>query len=71
LQEKIIVVVGGAALALALQGQFVAEPQLLWVGLAVSLWILLWIALSACIATFWRGAIASIVPLMLIWSRRV
>jgi ABC-2 type transport system permease protein len=65
---SIVFVVGGAALALGLYGQLAASPQLLLVGVAASLWVLLWIALAAWVATFWRGAIASIVTLMLVWG---
>jgi len=65
---SVVCVVGGASLALALHGQFVASPQLMLVGLAVFLWVMLWIALAALVATFWRGAIASVISLILIWG---
>lgn len=65
---SVVWVVGGASLALAMHGQFVASPQLMLVGLAVSLWVMLWISLAALVATFWRGAIASIVTLIFIWG---
>lgn len=61
-------VIGGAALALTWHGQFVASPQLLLVGLAIALWISFWIALAALVASFWRGALTSIVTLVLMWG---
>jgi ABC-2 type transport system permease protein len=64
----VIAVLGGAAIALALNGQFSATPQLLLVGLMTGMWILLWIVLAAAVATLWRGAIASIVTLTLLWG---
>lgn len=65
---SVVCVVGGAALALAVHRQFVASPELMLVALAVCLWVLLWTALAALIVTFWRGAIVSIVTLILIWG---
>jgi ABC-2 type transport system permease protein len=65
---SLAVIVGGAALALAVQKQLVFEPLLGLIGIAVSLWVLLWIALAAWTASFWRGAISSIVMLVLLWA---
>lgn len=65
---SLVCVVGGAAIALALQGQFAASPHLALVGVIVCLWVSLWIALAAYVATLWRGAIGSIVTLMLAWG---
>lgn len=65
---SLICVVGGAAIALALQRQSMPSLNLMLVGIAVCLWVSLWIALSAYVATLWRGAIASIVVLMLTWG---
>lgn len=61
-------IVSGAAIALAFHGQLVAAPQLLLVGLMLCLWVLLWIAFSAWVATLWRGAIGSIITLTLLWG---
>lgn len=61
-------IVGGASLALAVSGQVAASPESLLVALAVCLWVLLWIALAAWVATYWRGALVSIVTLMLTWG---
>jgi ABC-2 type transport system permease protein len=65
---SIVCVVGAAALALALQGQLALSPQLALVGIVVCLWVSLWIALAAYVATLWRGAIGSIITLMLVWG---
>jgi ABC-2 type transport system permease protein len=64
----VVLVVVGAAVSLATYGQLVLSAQLFLVGLAVCLWVLVWIALAAWIATLWRGAIRSIVTLVVIWA---
>lgn len=61
-------VVGGAAISLAIHGQPVLGTQSGVVALALCLWVLLWIALAAWVATLWRGAIGSIVTLVLTWA---
>lgn len=61
-------VVAGAAISLAIRGQLVLGTQSAVVGLALCLWVLLWIALAAWVATLWRGAIGSIVTLVLTWA---
>lgn len=65
---SLAVVLGGAALSLAAWQQLVLEPLLGLVAVAVCLWVLLWIALAACTASFWRGAVSSIVTLVLLWA---
>lgn len=65
---SLVVIVGGAALSLAAQGQLLLNPLLGLVALAVCLWVVLWISLSAWVASLWRGAIGSIVTLMLTWA---
>jgi ABC-2 type transport system permease protein len=65
---SIVLVVGGAALSLAVHGQLVLGMQAALVALALCLWVLVWIALAAWVATFWRGAIGSIVTLVLAWA---
>jgi ABC-2 type transport system permease protein len=65
---SLAVIVGGVALSLAVQQQLVLEPLAGLIALAVCLWVLLWISLSAWVASLWRGAIGSIVTLMLIWA---
>ncbi|GFE79284.1 hypothetical protein GCM10011487_12840 [Steroidobacter agaridevorans] len=62
------VVVGGAVLALAAQNQLLFEPSLGLIAISICLWVLLWIALAAWTASFWRGAISSIVTLVLFWA---
>lgn len=62
------VILGGAALSLAAHGQLLLTPLLGLIALAVGLWVVLWISLAAWIASLWRGAIGSIVTLMLIWA---
>lgn len=64
----VVLITGGAAVSLAMQGHLVPGPQLLLVGLAVCLWVLMWIALAAWVVTLWRGAIRSIVTLVLVWA---
>lgn len=64
----VVAIIGGAALALGLHGQLTAPAQLFLVGLMVCLWVLMWIALSAFVATLWRGVIGSIVTLTLLWG---
>ena len=61
-------VVSGLATALALHGQFINSSQLLLVGIVACLWVALWITLAAWVATFWRGAVGSIVTLVLMWG---
>jgi ABC-2 type transport system permease protein len=65
---SLIVIVGGAVLSLAKQHQLVLEPLFGLVTLAICLWVLLWISVSAWVASLWRGAIGSIVTLILIWA---
>jgi ABC-2 type transport system permease protein len=65
---SLVVIVGGAVLSLAKQHQLVLEPLFGLVVLAVCLWVLLWISVSAWVASLWRGAIGSIVTLILIWA---
>lgn len=65
---SVAVVLGGAALALGAQSQFIVNPSLGLIAISLCSWVLLWIALAAWIATFWRGAISSIVSLVLLWA---
>jgi ABC-2 type transport system permease protein len=65
---SVAIVVGGAALALAAHNQLIFEPTLGLIAISVCLWVLLWIALAAWIASFWRGAVSSIVSLVLLWT---
>jgi len=65
---SLAVIVGSAALSLAAQGQLLFNPLLALVALAVCLWVMLWISLSAWVASLWRGTIGSIVTLMVIWA---
>ncbi|MFC4309402.1 DUF3526 domain-containing protein [Steroidobacter flavus] len=65
---SLAVIVGGTALSLAAQKQLVLDPLIGLIALAICLWVLLWISLSAWVASLWRGAIGSIVTLMLIWT---
>lgn len=60
-------IVGGMLVASLVAGG-VRSLGLVPIALMVALWVLFWIALSALVATFWRGAVASIAILVLAWA---
>lgn len=59
-------IVGGMLAASLVAG--VRGLGLVPITLMVALWVLFWIALSAVVATFWRGAVTSIAILVLAWA---
>lgn len=64
---SVVALVGGM-LAASLVAGGVRSLELASIALMVALWVLFWIALSAVVATFWRGAVASIAVLVLAWA---
>lgn len=63
----LVAIVGGMLLALLLAGAL-GSPLILGIALLVAMWVLFWVALSMVVASFWRGAVASVVILVLTWA---
>jgi ABC-2 type transport system permease protein len=64
---SVVAIVGGM-LAASLVAGGVRSLGLVAIALMVALWALFWVALCAVVATFWRGAVASIAILVLAWA---
>lgn len=62
----LVAIVGGMLLALFAAGAL-GGSLILGITL-VALWVLFWVALSVVVASFWRGAVASVVILVLTWA---
>lgn len=64
---SLFAMVGGMLLALLLAGAL-GNLLVLGVALLVAMWVLFWVALSVLVASYWRGAVASVATLVLIWG---
>jgi ABC-2 type transport system permease protein len=64
---SLLAIVGGMLLALLLAGAL-GNLLVLGVAMLVAMWVLFWVALSVLVASYWRGAVASVATLVLIWG---
>jgi ABC-2 type transport system permease protein len=64
---SLVAIVGGMLLALLLVGAL-GDLLVLGVALMIAMWVLFWVALSVLVASYWRGAVASVATLVLTWG---